>query len=33
LEIYEEKDKLFLVFSEMGGGTLLDIINNLIETD
>jgi len=31
--MFEEMDKLYLVYDELQGGTLLDLINNCIEAD
>ena len=33
IEIYEEMDKFYLVFEELHGGTLLDLLNNCIQND
>ena len=33
IEIYEEKDKVFLIYEEMQGGTMLDLINKCIEEE
>lgn len=31
--MYEDMDKLFLVYEELHGGSLLDILNNCITND
>lgn len=31
--MYEERDKLYLVYEELNGGTLLDLMNNCIQND
>jgi hypothetical protein len=33
LEIFEDMDKLYMVFNELDGGSLLEIINNSILHD